>query len=114
MAEHTVAASLTSLPFTKATNADGAALKRRQPNRATTAIRPRRASYDHQQRRADPVTVPARFTKADVRRAIKSVEESGLPVGAVKVEPDGSITVLVGTEQNNDDWRAGSPLYRAA
>lgn len=41
---------------------------------------------------------PALFTETDVKRAIKATQAAGLPVGAVKIEPDGTIHVVVGND----------------
>ena len=56
------------------------------------------------------MTKPARFSQADVRRAVKAVASLGWPVGGVKIEPDGSIIVLtkVGLPAND----TANPLDR--
>jgi hypothetical protein len=56
------------------------------------------------------MTAPARFTKADVRRAVKGVEEAGCQIGGVKIGPDGSITVLTAAGVPAND--RGNPLDR--
>ena len=38
----------------------------------------------------------ARFTKADVRRAVTGVCASGQPVASVRIHPNGYIEVLLG------------------
>jgi hypothetical protein len=55
------------------------------------------------------VTKPARFTQAEVRRAIDAVKAAGLPCAGVRIAPDGSIIVLtVGSVPAND----ANPLDR--
>jgi hypothetical protein len=57
------------------------------------------------------MTRAARFTQADLTRAVVAMRKAGECVTGAKIEPDGSILVLVGPEQETDDWREGSPLY---
>ena len=38
---------------------------------------------------------PATFTEADVKRAIKATQAAGMSVGSVKIEPDGTIHIVV-------------------
>jgi hypothetical protein len=58
------------------------------------------------------VTKRARFTQAEIVRAIKGFERAGVRLAALKVALDGSITlVAAGDETADDDWRIGSPLY---
>lgn len=40
------------------------------------------------------MTAPARFTQADLVRAIEGVKKTGLPVSGARIEPDGTIVVL--------------------
>ena len=40
---------------------------------------------------------PARFTTADLTRAIKAAVRAGLSIGYVRIEPDGSIMIIPGT-----------------
>lgn len=42
------------------------------------------------------------FSEADVRRAIKAARSAGLQVGEIKIEPDGSIRVLIRDESGKD------------
>lgn len=59
------------------------------------------------------MTVRARFTQADMRRAISAAVAAGLEVRSVKIAADGSI--VVNTEAitiTKDDWRSRQPLYR--
>jgi hypothetical protein len=60
------------------------------------------------------MTKPARFSQADLTRAIKAFEKAGLGVARARVTPDGSIEVVAGKPEEDDsaDWFAGSPLYR--
>lgn len=37
---------------------------------------------------------PARFTPADIKRAIQGAQRAGLTVGGVEIAPDGRIVVL--------------------
>lgn len=58
------------------------------------------------------MTKPARFSQADIKRAKEAAEKAGLCLKAFEVRPDGSIKLEFGEHQpDNDDWRAGSPLY---
>jgi hypothetical protein len=53
------------------------------------------------------VTAAARFTKADVRRAVSGVASCGLPVANVRIHPNGHIEVLIGKPKpahDNDEW----------
>lgn len=56
------------------------------------------------------MTRAARFSQADLTRAIKSFEKAGMRVAGARIEPDGSITVLTGERQTTNDWR--NPLDR--
>lgn len=40
------------------------------------------------------VTRAARFTQADVTRAVNAMRKAGVLVGGAKIEPDGTIVVL--------------------
>lgn len=40
------------------------------------------------------MTKPVRFSAADLKRAIRAMEESGLSIGGARIEPDGTIVVL--------------------
>lgn len=59
------------------------------------------------------MTRAARFSQADLIRAMKAVEKAGYAVAGAEVAPDGTIKVTVGKEPAND-WRDGSPLYGQA
>jgi hypothetical protein len=60
------------------------------------------------------MTRPARFTAADLTRAVCAMRKAGCCVTGAKIEPDGSITVLTGERDADNDWRRGSPLYERA
>jgi hypothetical protein len=60
------------------------------------------------------VSKAARFSQADLTRAIRAFEKAGLCVSRARVAPDGSIEVVAGNpeEGDNANWFAGGPLYR--
>jgi hypothetical protein len=60
------------------------------------------------------VTRPARFTSADISRAVRAAEKCGLSVARVRVEPNGAIEIVAGEPDRADNvsWFAGSPLYQ--
>ena len=62
------------------------------------------------------MTRPARFTSADLTRAMKAAEKAGMCVSRVRIAPDGSIELVAGEPdgQDNSRWFSGSPLYRDA
>ncbi len=39
---------------------------------------------------------PARFTEADIKRAIAGAQKAGLPIAQVRIDPAGNITVEIG------------------
>ncbi|WP_212525895.1 hypothetical protein [Actibacterium sp. MT2.3-13A] len=41
----------------------------------------------------------ATFTEAQVRRAVKGALAAGLPIGEVKIDPDGTIRILPAAEE---------------
>lgn len=50
---------------------------------------------------------------ADVARAKSAAEKAGLRLSALERKPDGTIRLEFGEQEpDNDDWRAGSPLYQ--
>ena len=59
-------------------------------------------------------TRAARFTQADITRAIRAFEKAGLCVARARIAPDGTIEVIAGEPEQGDNgnWFAGSPLYR--
>lgn len=59
------------------------------------------------------MTRKARFTAADVTRAVRACQSAGMEVRAVAIRPDGTIEVVAGEEAQpaTGDWRVGSPLY---
>jgi hypothetical protein len=53
------------------------------------------------------VSRAARFTQADVKRAVSGVVAAGVPVGAVRIDPNGNIEILPAKgkqEHDNDEW----------
>lgn len=53
------------------------------------------------------MTKPARFTKADIKRAICGAVAAGQPVSSYRIHPDGYIEVLLGKpkpQHDNDEW----------
>ena len=60
------------------------------------------------------MTKPARFSQADLIRAMKAAEKAGFQVAGCEIKPDGTIRVELGGSEAVDDWRAGSPLYQDA
>jgi hypothetical protein len=58
------------------------------------------------------MTRAARFSQADLTRAVRACEKAGLCVAGVEIGPTGTIRVLTVAAETNDDWRKGSPLYR--
>jgi len=60
------------------------------------------------------VTRAARFSQADLLRAMKAAEKAGYRVAGYEIKPDGAIKVELGDQDTDDDWRAGSPLYERA
>ena len=39
---------------------------------------------------------PAKFTEADVARAIKAAQKAKVPIACVRIEPDGTILIIPG------------------
>jgi hypothetical protein len=62
------------------------------------------------------VSAPARFTQADITRALRAAEKAGLCIGRVRIAPDGSIELVAAEpeEAQNNNWFNGSPLWRDA
>lgn len=60
------------------------------------------------------MTSRATFKQADVERACKGVAAAGLKVALVRLAKDGAIEIVTGppTDDDKEDWRSGSPLYR--
>lgn len=57
----------------------------------------------------------ARFSQADIERAIRAFEKHGLSVGAVEFMPDGTIRLEAAKpDAPIDDWRSKLGLSRAA
>lgn len=61
----------------------------------------------------EEVSKAVRFSQADLIRAMKAAEKAGYRVAGYEIKPDGAIRVELGDEPEQD-WRAGSPLYRSA
>lgn len=57
---------------------------------------------------------PARFSQADLIRAMKAFEKAGKCVKRARIEPDGAIELVAGAPEESDsgNWFAGGPLYR--
>lgn len=55
------------------------------------------------------MTKPARFSAADVARAVKAVRKAGCVISGAKIEPDGSILVLTEVARPANDI---NPLER--
>lgn len=53
----------------------------------------------------------ARFSQADLTRAVKAAEKLGYRVAGWEIKPDGTIRVEFGDVEPANDWREGSPLY---
>ena len=52
------------------------------------------------------------ISSAEVKRAKAAADNAGLRLKAVERKPDGSVRFEFTDEaDNDDDWRAGSPLY---
>lgn len=49
------------------------------------------------------MTAPARFTKADVKRAVSGVVAAGLSVGSIKIDPNGHIEILPAAGKQRHD-----------
>lgn len=62
------------------------------------------------------MTARATFKQSDVTRAVNGVKAAGLSVAVVRLAPDGAVEIVTGPprDDDNDDWRSGSPLYRSA
>jgi hypothetical protein len=62
------------------------------------------------------MTARARFSQADLTRAVKAMENAGMFVARVRIAPDGSIELVAGDPEkaDNTNWFAGSPLYKDA
>lgn len=60
------------------------------------------------------MTRAARFTQADLIRAIEGVKKAGLCVAGAEIKPDGTIRIETGGDEGDKDWRSGSPLYEKA
>ena len=55
----------------------------------------------------------AHFSQSDLIRAMKAAEKAGYRVAGYEIRPDGAIKIELG-EQQEEDWRSGSPLYSRA
>ena len=55
------------------------------------------------------MTVAARFTKADMKRAVSGVVAAGLPIRKIEIDPNGKIVILTGhpkirPDEDNSEW----------
>jgi hypothetical protein len=53
------------------------------------------------------VTAPARFTKADLKRATAGVLAAGVPIAKIEIDPNGKITIIPGSSENRrgaNEW----------
>lgn len=53
------------------------------------------------------MTAAARFTKADLKRAVSGVEAAGMSVGRIEIDPNGKIVILPARRNHkpdNDEW----------
>jgi len=53
------------------------------------------------------VTRPAKFTQADLKRAVSGVVAAGVLIGRIEIDPNGKIVILPATgkpEHDNDEW----------
>lgn len=41
------------------------------------------------------MTAPAKFTQADIRRAMKAVEQSGYPTARIILDPRGKMEIVI-------------------
>ena len=54
----------------------------------------------------------ARFTQPDLKHALKAAQDARVPIGSVRIEPDGSIIIVPDTphpvsppaNNNKNDW----------
>jgi hypothetical protein len=56
------------------------------------------------------MTRPARFTSADISRAVRAAEKCGLSVAGYEIEPNGTIRILTSLPQAANDRQ--NPLDR--
>ena len=54
----------------------------------------------HAPRRKRRASGPAKFKKVDVKRAADAVAKVGLPIAAVDIRPDGTISIRTGEASN--------------
>ena len=56
-----------------------------------------------------------RFTQADVARAVKAALKAKLPIGSIRIEPDGSILIVtaqpedVAPSEAENEWESATP-----
>ena len=55
------------------------------------------------------MTKAARFTQADLTRAVQAMRKAGVDVAGAKIQPDGTIVVLTGRAEAAND---ANPLDR--
>ncbi len=47
------------------------------------------------------MSAPARFTKADMKRATAGVLAAGLPIAKIEIDPNGKIIIIPGLAKND-------------
>lgn len=56
------------------------------------------------------MTAPARFTKADLKRAASGVAAAGFPIAKIEIDRDGKITIIPGLQENRGETSAWADL----
>lgn len=49
------------------------------------------------------MTAPARFTKADVKRAVSGMLAAGVPIAKIEIEPNGKIAIIPANQNDKQD-----------
>ena len=55
---------------------------------------------------------PARFTQADIARAVKGAQAAGLPIASVEVDSTGKIVILTAKRHEPPPMDAGALIAR--